>query len=148
MRTILFVCTGNTCRSPMAEIILKDKFKKNGITDVLVKSAGIGYEEGSKITVNARKALNSVGLKATGFRAKQLTKKMLDKSDLILCMTENHKRALKNFPRVYTIAEAVGVEDIPDPYGQSLEIYKKTLKAIDKACELILKNILKVKGEN
>lgn len=147
MRTILFVCTGNTCRSPMAEIILKDKFKKNGIVDVAVKSAGICYEEGTKITLNARKALNSVGLKATGFRSKQLTKKMLDKSDLILCMTESHKRALNGFPRVYTLAEAVGTNEISDPFGQSLEQYKKTLKAIDVACELILKNILEVKGE-
>lgn len=132
----------------MAEIILKDKFKKNGITDVLVKSAGLAYEEGSKITLNARKALNSVGLKATGFRSKQLTKKMLEKSDLILCMTESHKRALNAFSRVYTLSEAVGVSDIPDPYGRDLDAYKKTLKAIDTACELILKNILEVKGEN
>ena len=147
MKRILFVCTGNTCRSPMAEIILKDKFKKHQIKDVQVRSAGLMVNSGDKINVNSRKALKSLGLKASGFKPKQLTEQMLKSFDLVLCMTAEHKRYLSGYKNVFTLGETVGMLDVPDPYGKNEQAYIETAKTLDKACEIILKNIIKIKGE-
>ena len=147
MKRILFVCTGNTCRSPMAEIILKDKFKKHQIKDVQVRSAGLMVNPGDKINVNSRKALKLLGLKASGFKPKQLTEQMLKSFDLVLCMTAEHKRYLSGYKNVFTLGETVGMLDVPDPYGKNEQAYLETAKTLDKACEIILKNIIKIKGE-
>ncbi len=146
-KRITFVCTGNTCRSPMAEIILKNKLKLAGLTDVRVTSAGLSAQDGHKISKNSALALKRIGLKSYSFKAKRLTKEMLEKSDIVICMTGAHKLALGGFNNVLTMSEITGQSDISDPYGGDINVYVDTMYQIDDACNIILTKIFEQKGE-
>lgn len=146
-KRVLFVCTGNTCRSPMAEIILKSKLKNIGIKNVKVSSAGLNTSDGLKMSKNSFEALKLMGYKPYGFKSKRLTEQMIAKSDAVICMTESHKYALANYLNVYTISQLTGLGNIEDPYGGNINVYIKTSHQLEDACNIILEQILNKQGE-
>ena len=89
----------------MAEIILKTKIKLSGLKRVTVKSAGLNATDGKKMSKNAFQALKLLGYKPYGFKATKVTGGNLIKSDLIICMTKEHKSYISNFPNVYRSSE-------------------------------------------
>ncbi|NLW17890.1 MAG: low molecular weight protein arginine phosphatase [Firmicutes bacterium] len=96
---ILFVCTGNTCRSSMAQALLEHMVAEQGLTQITVQSAGIAAEPGAKASPMAEQALRELGIDLTGHRAQGLNQELVDWADLILTMTRRHKEfVLDTFP--------------------------------------------------
>ena len=145
MKKIMFVCTGNTCRSPMAEVILRTMLKEKKITGIKVSSAGVSPVVGQPIMPNANAALLALGFKPVKYRARQLTSLEIEEYDLIICMTEGHKRFLGSVEHVTTVAAITGLHDVDDPYGDSLDTYIKTAEYLKYACGDIISIIEKVK---
>lgn len=138
MVKLLFVCTGNTCRSPMAEYLLKSLLKKSGREDIKVSSAGLRVD-GENMSANAREALKKLGVTVRRFKPKQATSELCRKQNAIVCMTCAHKNAFSGFDNVYTIGELTGCGDVADPYGGSQEDYDACATDLLAACESLLK---------
>jgi protein arginine phosphatase len=135
LKRVLFVCTGNTCRSPMAEAILKSK-KLDGVE---VKSAGVYASNGSAASAHAKKVLDG-NLIDHDHQSSLLTSAQLEWADVVLTMTLSHKMAITSqfsqfASKVFTLKELVGETydlDVVDPYGGSLDIYQETYQELDK----------------
>ncbi len=130
---ILFVCTGNTCRSPMAEYLLRKHLQDQGSQTVQVCSGGLCVAGGSPASPNSIEALKEWGIDLSGFRSKTVSPEMIADADQIFTMTESHRDALAGaFPQfAYKIQTLKEGGDIIDPYLQDLSVYQATRDEID-----------------
>lgn len=143
MRKLMFVCTGNTCRSPMAEYILKDLLKKEGIEDVKVTSSGLSAAENGVMNPNAKTALKNLGITVRKFQSKKADGELCRKQDAVICMTNAQKRYFVGFKNIFSIDELTALGDIADPYGGDEKIYALCAENIRKACEKIVELLKK-----
>ena len=129
-KKIVFVCTGNTCRSPMAEAALRHELKKKKIAWYRISSAGLAAQEGSPMTPYAAQALSEAKIAyAENFGATRLSEKTIDEAYAVVCMTDDQYEYLKEHKNVTSMRVLAGRE-IPDPYGQGMEVYRETLRII------------------
>jgi len=124
MPTILFVCTANICRSPVAEALFADWVRRQGLPgEWRVRSAGTWAEAGAPASSYSREVLAEQGLDLAAHRAQRVEGPLLAEADLVLCMTRSHAEALRaEFPqyaeRIRLLSHMVGFSyDVADPYG-------------------------------
>lgn len=139
MIEICFVCTGNTCRSVMAERIAKKMAKRKKIEDIKFSSAGISTNA-ENITENASKALKKSGYDGRNRKSVQLKTK---NNVVYVAVTNEHKKFIDS-KNVLSFDDLSG--KVVDPYGQSLEVYLKTVKEIEKNIEILLEKIQNLRG--
>ena len=130
--SILLVCTGNTCRSPLAEVILKAELRKAGVAKVTVSSAGTGAFDGGRPSLGAAAAAGQMKLSLGRFRSKPLNQRRVSRADLILTMGRSQKEEIiRLWPdacgRTYVLSEFTksGSGDVQDPMGKPTQAYFK-----------------------
>lgn len=141
---IYFICTGNTCRSPMAEAILKHK----QLSNIEVRSAGVYAHNGGAMSMNAKKVLLENGI-LENHRSSEIDPLYIDQADVILTMTRSHLHALlQYFPqaanKIYTLSEYVNgkATDITDPYGGNIDVYRQTFEELQQLVDALQSKIL------
>lgn len=129
---ILFVCTGNTCRSPMAAALF-NKIAMERDLNVKIESAGLFANEGEAASEGAKEAMKVYDIDLLGHSAKNINQELLEGADIVLCMTCSHKMVLKQYlkDKVYTLLEFAGMTgDVPDPYGKGVSEYKACAESL------------------
>ena len=150
---IMFICTGNICRSAMADWLLKKKLKDLKRQDIQVYSSGIYAYDGDISTWEAKEVMKEYEVDLKEHRATNIRNSNIKEMDLILCATKSHKIAVLDiYPelkeKVYTMKEYVGYNrenhdriDIKDPWGYDIETYRSCAAEIDECLELLIKKI-------
>src|SRR6266478_370003 len=147
MKTILFVCTGNICRSPMAEGLFRQAVK--GRNDFRVLSAGVGAVEGAPPSEYAVRALKELGIDISNQRSRMLTSEVVQRADYIFGMTHSHidtvtllypQAAEKTFLlREFDDTLELFEKDISDPIGGSYDIYLDCRDQIEQGIASLLR---------
>lgn len=128
---ILFICSGNTCRSPMAEALMKNKYKAIG--DITVSSCGLYAFGGDSASRGSIEAMKTYGIDISVHRSRAFSRYMIDEYDLFVVMTNEHKSALSQVvPEEKIIVLGGGISD---PYGMDEDAYIETAKQIDSALD-------------
>ncbi|MCX5706257.1 MAG: low molecular weight protein arginine phosphatase, partial [Candidatus Omnitrophica bacterium] len=138
--------TGNSCRSVMAEALLKKILKERNRSDIEVSSAGLMLLAGLGVSGGTREVLSREGIDVSTHYSQRVTKEMIKKSDFILVMEKVHQDGiLKIAPevknRVFLLKEFAKINDnnldIADPISKPLEFYEKTFATIKEAVEKV-----------
>ena len=151
MTRILMVCTGNICRSPLAEALMRAKLEDLGVDGTDVSSAGTGAWEGAPASEGAYLVGLEHGVDLSDHRARLLTGALVRESDLIFTMARHQRARVEDLGgegRVHVLGEYVGrtgaAAEVGDPFGAGLDVYRQTfdqlVEFIDEASERFVRD--------
>ena len=139
---ILFVCTGNTCRSPLAQAVLQEKIDKENL-DIEVDSAGVCCGFGEPMSENTSAIIESMEIFFT-HTSQPVTQKLVESSDMVVAMTRNHKAYLKGLvdeKKLFCIDDITHNGDIDDPYGKDIQVYRLVEKQLRDSMNAVIEKL-------
>ena len=132
---IVCVCTGNTCRSPMAAALLSRLLPGAEVT-----SAGLYAEDGAPASYHALLAMDEMGIDISGHIARRFRAQM-GEGALLLAMTRSQARALRSLCPNAKVELFLGDEEVPDPFGQGMEAYERTAQVLEEGAQALARRL-------